>query len=498
MKLEHLASLSNLIQNYRPEQIHLIDRDSMDRANHLYNTLLKNPDATDLDAMIEIYGKKSSSAFRKLKTRLRDKLLNTLFFIDLRGPKHSTLLKASMSCYRQMALYFILTRFRQTDLALEVGRKLVRKAEEYDLTEVIYPVLASMRMTYVTTRLDYKKYRHYDKKLEEHYDLIKKKHLFEDQLCKLYGSYGQTRASVKELILDEVESHLREIEEIQKNTDSQFLHRRGYSIKILYATIKGDADLALDYCNEAIHFFKTNPIYNQKPPVVNYIIQKLAIYSRIRKFKQGDDIYNKGLNLTTSYSHDWHALHYYYFLLCTQTGNYKRAFETYQKVNNDPRFRKLPTFFLEAWSIFEAYVYIILKTLNQADDIHFSANKYVNNIPTYSNDKRGSNVSILIAHFILLCFQGNFMQAIDRVDALKQYTHRHLKSDDTKRSNCFIRMLISVAKADFNPIRAERYAEKYHKVLINTPASISEQSNEIEIIPYEELWKILIKELEKK
>jgi len=58
-------------------------------------------------------------------------------------------------------------------------------------------------------------------------------------------------------------------------------------------------------------------------------------------------------------------------------------------------------------------------------------------------------------------------------------------------------MLSAVVKGNFHPVAAQRYAAKYVKILKETPPSISEQSSEIEIIPYEELWDILLGVLER-
>ncbi len=102
------------------------------------------------------------------------------------------------------------------------------------------------------------------------------------------------------------------------------------------------------------------------------------------------------------------------------------------------------------------------------------------------------NISILIAQFIILLADKKYGKLIDRTEALDKYSYRHLKNDQNLRSNCFIRMLLSLVKADFNPIRASRYAEKYVKRLSSTEMNLNEYSAEIEIIPYEGSWKIIL------
>ena len=82
-----------------------------------------------------------------------------------------------------------------------------------------------------------------------------------------------------------------------------------------------------------------------------------------------------------------------------------------------------------------------------------------------------------------------FDNIIDRIEALKLYSHRYLRDNDTYRSNCFIRMLISLPASNFNNIALQRKAKVWHDKLLSKPINISKQGSEIEIVPYEYLWE---------
>ena len=53
-------------------------------------------------------------------------------------------------------------------------------------------------------------------------------------------------------------------------------------------------------------------------------------------------------------------------------------------------------------------------------------------------------------------------------------------------------MLLEIPKADYHPIRTDRYVTNYVKRLENTEINLNEFSTEIEIIPYEQLWMLII------
>jgi len=59
-----------------------------------------------------------------------------------------------------------------------------------------------------------------------------------------------------------------------------------------------------------------------------------------------------------------------------------------------------------------------------------------------------------------------------------------------------IKMVIQMTKADFHPIRTERYTRDLLKQLEHVKLAGSGENIETEIIPYEVLWKIMTRDLE--
>jgi hypothetical protein len=96
-------------------------------------------------------------------------------------------------------------------------------------------------------------------------------------------------------------------------------------------------------------------------------------------------------------------------------------------------------------------------------------------------------------HIGFLLQRKNYNAIIDRIDSLKQYAYKYLRKDDTFRSNCMIKMVVQMTKADFNPIRTERYTADLNKQLEQVKLAGSGENIETEIIPYEVLWSIMKK-----
>ena len=79
----------------------------------------------------------------------------------------------------------------------------------------------------------------------------------------------------------------------------------------------------------------------------------------------------------------------------------------------------------------------------------------------------------------------------ERIDRLKSYANRQLKKDEYYRVNQFIRLLQQLPKADYNPEYLSN-VDKYYDRLIETPFRYRGFILELEIIPYEKLWKMIL------
>jgi hypothetical protein len=201
----------------------------------------------------------------------------------------------------------------------------------------------------------------------------------------------------------------------------------------------------------------------------------------------------------------WFNTYNYLFLLKMIKKDYLAAVRLLSDVVSLKGYKKMEGTWRQPWLIKEAFINILIKIgkidKEEIKDVplrQFRVNKFLNDVPLYSKDKRGSNTSILIAQYIYLLAENKTNDLIERLDALNQYCHRYLRNDHTYRSNCFIKMLMKVPQAGFHPIRVRNHTKALWKKLQNAPLKISEQSYEVEIIPYEDLWEIVIEILDNK
>ena len=217
---------------------------------------------------------------------------------------------------------------------------------------------------------------------------------------------------------------------------------------------------------------------------------------------------NKCLELTPKGSGNWFKVMELKVLLYLHNGQYDQAFSIYHEVMAQSRFDSIREVDQETWKIYEAYLHwlgslgkISEKLLTKGHVKKFRLSRFMNEIPQFSKDKRGMNIPVLILHFLFLIKEKREDEAIDRIEAIMKYHQRHIKKDDENfRTNCFLKMLESIVKANFDEekTKTKTIANKYIEQLKSKPINLFNQAREIEVIPYEKLWEITLECLYKK
>ena len=123
----------------------------------------------------------------------------------------------------------------------------------------------------------------------------------------------------------------------------------------------------------------------------------------------------------------------------------------------------------------------------------------MNEVPIFSKDKAGTNISILIAQAIILLVEKRYEEFSKRIKALETYRYRHLnKNDMLQRGKIFIKMLELIPRADFHRERVIWRSRDMLKQLDIPPEKVSIRNSDIEVIPYEHLWEYIVDLLDNK
>ncbi len=464
----------------------------------LYDYLSSNKEVDDAAPCYLLYAKESTNAYVKLKVRLYQNLLDlVLFSTNVNIDADMAFDMVRDRCVRNLAIIRLLST-KQLFANLEyLCKRTLQSCERYELYDIAADILKVLLNYYGSFLRDQKKFSHYLIKYEK-YKRIKDE---EDHVQISFYNFFNKQQSLAKSTKDELYT-LFAIDKLQSIVDSP--DQSFKTVYFSYNSICLYCDLVKDYEGLRIWADRVAFYVRKKHPknirmYQNMLNLRLLAELKLKRYEEIKDTLRELNGLIQKDSLEYYIVNIYTLLMNVHLKNYNDAIDIVSRVNRGKRKTKFSAELVEYLNICHAYMVFVnqVKQIDLAAFPKFRIFRFLNNVPAYQADKRGVNISILVLHILFLVEKRKYTQIIDRVDALKQYAYRYLRKDDSFRSNCFIKMIIEMTKADFNPIRTKRYTSELLKKLRSVPLELSEQPLEVEIVPYEDLWEMVMELLER-
>jgi len=429
--------------------------------------------------------------FKDLKERLIDKIVNTVFFQHLSDLPFNVRIQGS--CYQQAAASNILMWMGAKEVGTQLGEKVVKRAIKYHVTDVIVGLARKLMIYHGTVEGDLKKYNKYKQLLEYYTPILNAEVEAEICFADVGSSYVRTRMPKKGL-KQKLARHAQTLKELLEQHDSYLIRLISYNIWVLQQYANIDYKAVIVSCRKALRYFKELPFDPPAAAFFSFMYYMIPSLTLLKQYEQAQNAIDECLNGMLKGSYNWLITLHYQLILAFHSEEYALAFQTLQVVKPFRNNFKEPT--REQWLINEAYVQLYI----EADIIDapksrrrpFRINKFLNEVPIFSQDKRGNNIHILILQILFLLKRKRYGLIIDRMEALNQYCHRHLRKDDTFRSNCFIKALLQLPIGSFHRTAVERKTRSIIQKLKSVPLECAHQGGESEIIPYEVLWQFVL------
>jgi tetratricopeptide (TPR) repeat protein len=259
-----------------------------------------------------------------------------------------------------------------------------------------------------------------------------------------------------------------------------------------------DFESMLEVCSRAEQYIENNPNYYQEDKLATFSLKKMSAYLHLRDYKKGKVNAEKCLKSFPKGSEIWFTFMEYYLLLAVHTENYINALAILNEAVSNSKFKKLDSITKEKWSIYEAYLHFIIERQSADNPIllkqkrkSFRVNRFINQPVLYPKDQRIFTVLMIVLQILFLIERKNFSAITERIERLKSYANRQLKKEEYYRAIQFIRLLQQLNKADFQMENLSN-TTKYQRNLQDCPFFYRGMISELEVIPYEKLWEIML------
>lgn len=503
--MEALKELVYLVSKNKIKSIKILGSEPPEdsKVASFYEHLIGDDFSSDEEAADYFYPSKEKSgksSYRNLKSRLKTRLINTLFFLDAKQPSYSDRQKAYYNCYKEWAAAKILLGRNARAACIELSHKILTHAERYEFTELCLDIYRTLRLHYGAREGDLKLFEFYKEKYNAAELLDRAENKAEELYTDLISRFVNDKSS-KEISDQEATPILQQVDVLEDQFDSYKVCLYGSLIKLVIYSSKNDYHNTLRVCKNSIRVFESKE-YTAKTPLQIFYYQELVCYTHLRAFAKGKAAAERCLKFLDEGTFNWFKYYELYFTLSMYTKQYQDAYQIFDVVINHKRFDFLPDNIKEMWNIYRAYLHYLVdldKVRLKPDDNRFSKfrlGRFLNETPIFSKDKRGMNISILIIQTLFQILQKNYSAAIDSIEAIEKYRYRYLNKKETLRSYYFIKMLLTVPMASFHKAAVIRKATPHLKKLKRSSVDLSDRTHDVEIIPFEDLWELALHSLE--
>ncbi|MEQ1745642.1 MAG: hypothetical protein ABMA02_09460 [Saprospiraceae bacterium] len=465
----------------------------------LYEGIAQGKFHSDDEAAAALYkGQGGASSYRKLKSDLRERLLEHVFEINTDTNQYSDYQKAYYECHKLWVIVRFLTGQNANTVAMTLANKLMRTAEKFDFVLLCMDIASFLRTQYGLRESNDKKFREANQQFEFFRKVYDAESLAEQLYTTLVVRTVNNRSAQTD-VQQLASEYSERLEGLLGQYETYKLQMYGYMITQICHTSQNDYAKALESCEQAISFFSNRP-YEARVPLQIFYYQHLVCNIQLRQFEAGRESAEHCIRLMQEGTFNWFKYRELYLHLLLHTRRYEEAEDILQKTVKHPRFEFLPENAVEIWRIYEAFVHYLHNAgkMSVQTKSKFKLAKFISDLWIFNKDKSGMNIAVIIIKWLTLLQERQFGKILDEVEATEQYCYRHLRSDETKRSYYFLKMLLQLPLGQFERKSVEPKVERIMEKLRAVPLQLANQTFEIEVVPYEDLWETVLESLDKK
>ena len=492
-----LTQIVQVLDRYKLRDIDIIDsKDSESRYTEMYRLIKDGTFKTDDDAVKHFYGAHATTQegkYRVFKNEFKSRLLNTLYFIDTNNPVFSDFQSAYYSAQHQWGAINLLYRRSIYLAANPLAERLLTDCKKYELTDMCVLILEKLKENYAKQVGDKKKYEDFKKQFWHYKGVWEAEQIAQEAFDEIRINYVKSTAFRPETS-KEAQKSLDKLEPLRQKYDSFMFIYNFFCVKEAVYSAKHDWKGVIHVCDETLTLFEAKP-FTMKNFMAIIKNQKSIALLMLKRYEECHITLNETLDLQEHGNFNWFKTMETKVLLAFHTAHYTEGVETYKQVLDLKEFKNLQEYSAEIWKLFEANFYLIasMGLLDKSKEYTFGKfrlNKFLNDIPNFSHDKKGMNIPVLVMQIALMIVEKMHNALIDRIENIEKYVVRNIPKTDIAnyRSNQMIKILLEIPKAGFSRKILEKTTKKLLEDLKSVPFDLRETGYKIEVFPYDELW----------
>jgi hypothetical protein len=438
-------------------------------------------------------------ALRRLKSRLVQQLVNTIFFIDIKQTKFGERSEAYCNAYKELAAAQIMINRGLLRPATELLLTTLEQCQKYEFTNLIAEITRIIRYNASRTLNDQLKLEKYAK-LSKEYEMKRSREILASDYYEDLIAYYSIKRSPEAVVHEQAFAYFEQLEPLLSEVDTSGFYFYTYTIGIIKYMSAGQYQQSLSIAEKAMDvLIERNNI--TRGQLLSVAIQKIVSQIQLRIFDEKEDaqFFKLCLELSPEGQYNWFKvldLHFYHHIY---TYRYTQALRIWVQATQHPGFSRLTGVTYEIWLLHAGYLHLLglVGLLDRAEVEKtvgpFKYNRFINQFKAIGKDKEGMSIPLVLFSLIYNLMIGDSAEYGPSLEALEKYYQRYLDHEVNRRSAFFMRAMRHLTNSAFEP-RANIKVQEYKKALDGIPPHIGSQSFAVEIIPYEDIWAMLMKD----
>lgn len=500
--MDELKDLVRIAFSKRIRKIEIINSQDVDKESQYFryaDGILKGNFLTDADAANAILGEgASTSAYKMLKKRLRDRLYNTILFIQPLDENSDSYLHRVFECYKLMMVAKILLTVTINKTGFKIMAKVMTKAKPLELFDIIQQCAIALRRQSLLEG-DFVRFEEFSAVFKDANKKMVAEARAEQMNYDILVNFTNSLSSQTE-IQAKLEKYKIKIEKLKDKYPTYQVNYYYYYILIVYHQLNRNYNDSVKYSIEFEEYIKNAGIFYTPIRHANSLIVQLDACLLAKNYTQGSECAKKATEFFPKGHPNWFKLQEMFFLLCLNTAKLDEAARVYIETTNHEIFKDISEQQQEVWRVYGGYLWFLLGYKGKQAEYPavfgykrtFRVASLLNSIPHFVKDKKGILVAVLILQILIFLQRDEFKQITERMDALRIYLYRYIDKEEAYRSHYFLRMLLVMEKYDFDAVKSKQIAAKFLWKLMEGNVKYTPTQSQMEIIPYEDLWNIII------
>ena len=495
--MKDLIELVQIVTKPKLKAVELLSdtKKELSRLQEFYDHIASGQLKSDEEAAKVLYNEdKQAPVYKKLRKNLKDRLVSALFVIDLNQSSYTDRQKAYYECYKEWAAVKILFGKNARNAAVRMALKIYKVSRHYEFTELNVDICHTLRLYYGTIEGDYARFQKHTEELRYFEALWLAENQSEDYYLELsIGTVHQKAAKTDHR--SQAEQYLELLRPSLERFDSYQLHLCARLIEAGIHSSVNDYEALARVCDQAIAFFEKKE-YTASVPLQVFHYQKAICEIQLDRLDAGIRCLANSQKYAEEGSFNWFKSHELSLMILLRQKRYSAAGEMLEMVMGHPVFVDLPENVQAIWKTSEAYLDFLLQigklSRRGVSGRSFRFSKFVNDMQVFAKDKQGMNLHLVIIEILSYLSSKQTDSLIERAEALDKYRLRYLQSDEVRRSNYFLKMLLQIPKCAFQKEEILKKTAQDAEALSAIPIKMANQTLEIEILPYDSIWHYIL------